>query len=75
MSAWSWSASRCPVADTLPVTEGFATEDERFNVAAKLGWLEGELRRANWVHHTELSRLTDILLQRIEDLEESFKPA
>lgn len=51
------------------MAKGFETEQERFEVAAKLGWLEGELARANWVHHDELSRLTSILCTRIDELE------
>lgn len=56
----------------LPVTPGFETDDERFEVPAKLGWLEGELRRMGWVHAAELGRLTAILCQRIDDLEAQF---
>ncbi len=40
-------------------------DDPRFADAAKLGWLEGELRRMGWRHADELSQTTTRLLERL----------
>jgi hypothetical protein len=41
-------------------------DDPDFADAAKLGWLEGELRRMGWRHADELSQITTRLLERLE---------